>query len=160
CGGCHAAPDVGGTSPAVNPQVAMVRLAGANNYLPSFITMRGPVREARFVYNRDGSLDGSVHGIFTIAGRVDAPGCRLDQPDFESEIKRNNVIFRIPTPVFGDGLLENIPESAILANKEANAAQKALFGISGRENRNAQDGTITRFGWKAQNPSLMNFSGE
>ena len=32
--------------------------------------------------------------------------------------------------------------------------------ISGRENRNGNDGTITRFGWKAQNKSLLIFAGE
>ena len=32
--------------------------------------------------------------------------------------------------------------------------------ISGVANRNGNDGTITRFGWKAQNVSLLLFSGE
>ena len=160
CGGCHAAPSVGGTSPAVNPQIASAIAAGANNDVPSFLSLQGPVREARFVLNPDGSPDGGVHDLFTIAGRSDAPGCKLKQPDFETEIARGNVIFRIPTPVFGDGLLENVPDATILANKVSSQAEKTWLGISGRENRNPQDGTITRFGWKAQNPSLMNFSGE
>jgi CxxC motif-containing protein (DUF1111 family) len=34
------------------------------------------------------------------------------------------------------------------------------FGIQGHENRNGNDGTLTRFGWKAQNKSLVIFSGE
>jgi CxxC motif-containing protein (DUF1111 family) len=34
------------------------------------------------------------------------------------------------------------------------------LGISGAFNRNGNDGTITRFGWKAQNKSLHIFSGE
>jgi len=42
----------------------------------------------------------------------------------------------------------------------ANASTKRLFGISGRVNKNGNDGTITRFGWKAQNKSLLLFSGE
>jgi len=33
-------------------------------------------------------------------------------------------------------------------------------GISGTFNHNGNDGTISRFGWKAQNKSLMIFSGE
>jgi hypothetical protein len=37
---------------------------------------------------------------------------------------------------------------------------KSALGISGRLNRNGNDGTITRFGWKAQNKSLLLFSGE
>jgi len=34
------------------------------------------------------------------------------------------------------------------------------MGISGHPNRSGNDGTITRFGWKAQNKSLVIFSGE
>lgn len=34
------------------------------------------------------------------------------------------------------------------------------MGISGQANRSGNDGTITRFGWKAQNKSLLMFAGE
>jgi len=34
------------------------------------------------------------------------------------------------------------------------------FGISGTFNHNGNDGTISRFGWKAQNKSLLLFAGE
>jgi hypothetical protein len=51
CGGCHAQPAVGGSSPKLNPQVAAASRAGASNTLPSFITSDGPVREARFKSN-------------------------------------------------------------------------------------------------------------
>ena len=34
------------------------------------------------------------------------------------------------------------------------------MGITGTFNRNGNDGTITRFGWKAQNKSLLVFAGE
>src|SRR5215475_1627115 len=50
CAGCHAQPAVGGTAPAVNPQVAVATAAGATNTVPSFITLTGPVREARFPF--------------------------------------------------------------------------------------------------------------
>ena len=161
CGVCHSFPAVGGTSPAVNPQIDQATLDGALNTIPSFIHPNGPVREARFVRNPDGSPDGSVHNLFTIKGRVDAPGCTsIRQPDFERNLAAGNVIFRIPTPMFGAGLIENISDATILANKNANQIQKASFGISGRENRSGNDNTITRFGWKAQNKSLMMFSGE
>src|SRR5205814_10252015 len=104
---------VGGTSPSVNPQMAFATKNGATNSIPSFITANGPVREARFVRNSDGSPDGGVHNLFTIAGREDAPGCALAQPDFARQLANNNVIFRIPTPVFGAGLIEQIPDSEI-----------------------------------------------
>jgi CxxC motif-containing protein (DUF1111 family) len=173
CGGCHSQPASGGTSPAVNPQVAFATKQGATNYLPEFIRANGPVREARFVKNRDGSADGGVHALFTIAGRADAVGCRLGQPDFPGEAARRNVVFRIPTPVFGAGLIEQIPDAAILANQAADAALKQPLGIfgranfalagrtlSGQANHNGNDGTVARFGWKAQNKSLLLFSGE
>jgi len=154
CAGCHAQPAVGGTSPAVNPQVAMATKLGARNRVPSFITADGPIREVRF------KSDGGVHDLYTITGRADAGGCNISQPDFAGAIQQGNAIFRIPTPTFGAGLIESITDSAILANKTANSGAKALFGISGRENREGNTGTITRFGWKAQNKSLVIFAGE
>ena len=42
----------------------------------------------------------------------------------------------------------------------ANQQAKSSFGIRGRVNRNGNDGTVTRFGWKAQNKSLAIFAGE
>src|SRR5262249_5605692 len=116
CGGCHAQPATGGTSPKGNPQVAFANLRGAPNQLPAFIRLNGPVREASFVKNADGSPDGGVHAIFTIQGRDDAPGCVLAQPDFATALANRNVIFRIPTPVFGAGLIEEIQDTTILVN--------------------------------------------
>jgi CxxC motif-containing protein (DUF1111 family) len=160
CGGCHAQPAIGGSSPAVNPQVAFATKRGADNKLPSFIRLNGPVREARFVKNPDGTPDGGVHALFTIQGRDDAPGCVLGQPDFATQVANRNVIFRVPTPVFGAGLIEEITDTTILINRSRDSSTKSALGISGRPNRNGNDGTITRFGWKAQNVSLMVFSGE
>src|SRR2546426_127345 len=160
CAGCHAQPATGGTSPFTNPQVAFANANGATNRIPPFIQADGPVREARFVRNPDGTRDGGVHALFTIAGRADAPGCALEQPDFDAQVALGNVIFRIPTPVFGAGLIEQIPDRVILANQASNAILKGALGISGRANRNGNDGTITKFGWKAQNKSLLLFSGE
>ena len=171
CGGCHIQPAIGGSSPRVNPQVAFAN--EARNRVPSFIQLDGPIREARFVRNRDGSPDGGVTSLFTISGRPDAPNCHLEQPDFEAAVARRNVVFRIPTPVFGAGLIEQIEDSTIVANGQANAPTKRGFGIRGRPNiavsgrtisgvgnTNGNDGTVTRFGWKAQNVSLLLFSGE
>jgi CxxC motif-containing protein (DUF1111 family) len=160
CSGCHAQPAAGGSSPANNPQVAVATALGAQNKVPSFITANGPIREARFVRNPDGTLDGGVHDIFVITGRSDAQGCNIQQPNFAAAIAANNVIFRIPTPVFGSGLLEAVPDSALRAALAANAQQKRALGISGTFNISGNDGTITRFGWKAQNKSLLLFAGE
>ena len=134
CGGCHLQPALGGTSPPVNPQVAFASKNGATNAVPTFITLNGPVREARFVRNPDGTPDGGVHDLFTITGRTDAAGCKLAQPDFEREIARRNIIFRIPTPVFGAGLIEQIPDKTILANQTNDASTKSSMSIRGRPN--------------------------
>lgn len=168
CAMCHAQPFIGGTSPGLtspqnpvpNPQVALAKLHNASNTVPSFITTEGPVREARFVKNRDGSADGGVHGLFTIAGRDDAPGCTLGQPNFAQQVVEDNVIFRIPTPVFGLGLVENTPDATLRFNLLSTKAARQRMGIGGAFNTSGNDGTITRFGWKAQNKSLLVFSGE
>jgi CxxC motif-containing protein (DUF1111 family) len=168
CAMCHAQPNIGGSSPGMaspqnpvpNPQVALATLDGAMNFVPSFINANGPVREARFIQNADGSLDGGVHGLFTIAGRTDAPGCTLAQPNFAQQLSANNVIFRIPTPLFGLGLVESTPDAALRANLVSTQAARSQFGIGGSFNTSGNDGTITRFGWKAQNKSLLIFAGE
>jgi CxxC motif-containing protein (DUF1111 family) len=160
CAQCHAYPAVGGSSPMINPQVALANLDGATNTVPSFITADGPVREARFIRNPDGSLDGGVHGLYTITGRTDAEGCTLQQPDFARQLANRNVIFRIPTPTFGLGLVEATPDSTLQANLAANRWIKSQLGIGGALNTSGNDGTVTRFGWKAQNKSLMIFAGE
>jgi CxxC motif-containing protein (DUF1111 family) len=173
CAGCHAQPASGGSSPTVNPQMAFANANGGTDVPPSFLSANGPVREARFVSNADGTPDGGVHALFTITGRLGADGCTMKQPDFASQVAKNNVIFRIPTPVFGAGLMEEIPDSTILANRTANSSSKAGLGIGGRANfsvsgrtitgqtnNNGNDGTVARFGWKAQNKSLLLFSGE
>jgi len=172
CASCHAQPAVGGTSPhptlgqvlTVNPQTAfgaLDRVPGQEQPTPPFIRADGPVREARFIKNPDGSPDGGVHGLFTIAGRVDAPAtCTLQPPDFVTELNRDNVIFRIPTPTFGLGLVENTTDRALRNNLASTSRDRQDFGIGGEFNTNGNDGTITRFGWKAQNKSLLIFAGE
>jgi CxxC motif-containing protein (DUF1111 family) len=160
CGGCHSQPAIGGTAPALNPSVAIATAFGARNNVPAFITQNGPIREARFKRLPNGQPDGGVHALFVISGRNDgtgnASGCNIVQDDFAAAAAQNNLVFRIPTPVFGLGLLEEIPESTIVTNVN----QSNVNGISGRVNRNGNDGRITRFGWKAQNVSGLIFSGE
>jgi CxxC motif-containing protein (DUF1111 family) len=173
CVGCHAQGGVGGTSPAVNPQVAVATAFGARNHVPFFVKADGPAREARFKYKPDGTRDGGVHALFVISGRVDssgnASGCTIRQEDFAAQARAGNLIFRVPTPVFGAGLIEQILDGTIVANQAANAPRKGTLGIRGRPHRvplngttnlNGNDGTIARFGWKAQNKSLLLFSGE
>jgi len=160
CGGCHQQPAVGGSSPRVNPQVALATQGGARNRVPSFITADGPIREVRF------RSDGLVHALFVIRGRNDATGdaksCDIRQERFRDQ---DNIIFRIPTPVFGAGLMERIPDSAMLEKRRAHADTKQPLGIRGKAQQDVlQDeqleNTLGRFGWKAQHASVRLFAGE
>jgi CxxC motif-containing protein (DUF1111 family) len=168
CSGCHAQPAVGGSSPANNPEFLVVSsgmASGSTNTLPSFITAHGPTVVARFPFfmNSHGtpntnSPNGGVEDFFTVSGRSDAGSCNLQQPNFEQAQQSNNIILRIPTPTFGAGLIENLDDSTLIANQVSASGNN--FGISGVFNRNGNDGTIARFGWKAQNKSLLLFAGE
>jgi len=161
CSGCHTQPAIGGSSPTLNPEIKAANYAHATNSLPSFVTPDGPALIARFIYLDDGvTPDGSVHDLFTITGRTDAKSCNITQPDFAGNLARNNVIFRIPTPTFGMGLVETIQDASIIANMNANAARKQGLGIGGHPNYTADGNTISRFGWKAQDPSSLTFTAE
>src|SRR5712692_7524421 len=181
CSVCHQQPAIGGSGGFLvpNPQDPPNRFRqpenpmfdliphrkGAQNYVPSFITQYGPIREVRFQRRPDGTPDGGVHQLFTIVGRSDngASGCTaaiLPQPDFETEYRKGNLSFRIPLQTFGLGLIESIQDMNILSNSASTATLRAALGIGGIPNRSGNDGTITRFGWKAQNKSLVMFAGE
>lgn len=168
CAMCHAHPATGGSSPPFNPQIAAAGANGARNVIPGFITLNGPIREARFKLAVDAQgkvimppqRDGGVHALFTITGRTDAPGCILAQPPFAAAAAQNNIAFRIPTPTFGAGLIEAIADDTILNSFAATKAARIAVGITGHPNRNGNDGTINRFGWKAQNKSILVFAGE
>src|SRR5579859_7915293 len=166
CSGCHSQPAIGGTGPANNPEFKVVGncangvaqtqadegvkaiACSTTNTTPSFITATGPTREARFpfFFNANGTVNtanpnGGVESLFTVSGRPDGgTGCSLQQPSFAAAAAANNLVFRIPTPLFGTGLLENLDDSTLLANRTANLNNN--FGIAGDFNHNGNDGTI------------------
>ena len=181
CSVCHQQPAIGGSGGFLvpNPQDSPNRhrkpenpmfdliphRKGAQNSVPSFITQYGPIREVRFQKKPDGTPDGGVHALFTIVGRSDigATGCTaaaLPPTDFETEYRKGNLSFRIPTQTFGLGLIEAIQDLTILNNAASTASLRGPLGIGGIPNRSGNDGTIARFGWKAQNKSLTIFAGE
>ena len=181
CSVCHQQPAIGGSggflvpnpqdSPShyrkpENPMFDLIpHRKGGRNYVPSFITQYGPIREVRFQRKPDGTPDGGVHQLFTVAGRSDSgsPGCTsavLPQPDFETQLRNGNLSFRIPLQLFGLGLIEAIQDSTILNNSAGTASLRRPFGIGGIPNRSGNDGTIARFGWKAQNKSVTIFASE
>ncbi|MBO0858225.1 MAG: thiol oxidoreductase [Chloracidobacterium sp.] len=174
---CHAHPVLGGSGgfivpnpgdpvpqQAENPQFRLVpHRFGKQNVVPVFEEQFGPIREARFKFNADGTRDGGVHQLWTVRGITNDPTipyCALTQPDFDTQYKAGNLSFRIPLQLLGLGLIESIQDSEILAMHDATASSRAALGIVGHPNRSGNDGTITRFGWKAQNKSITIFAGE
>jgi Di-haem oxidoreductase, putative peroxidase len=177
CFVCHAQPQLGGSGgfivpnpadavahQAENPQFHLVpHRFDRQNIVPSFEKQYGPIREVRFKYKPDGTRDGGVHQLWTVRGSTDDPtisNCALSQPDFEGQLRAGNLAFRIPLQMTGLGLIESIQDREILAQHDATAALREPLGIAGHPNRSGNDGTITRFGWKAQNKSITMFAGE
>jgi hypothetical protein len=177
CFVCHAQPQLGGSGgfivpnpadpvpqQAENPQFRLVpHRFGRLNAIPSFEKQYGPIREVRFRYKPDGTRDGGVHQLWTVRGSTNdptIPDCALTQPDFEAQLKAGNLAYRIPLQMTGLGLIESIQDREILAHHDATAGLRAPLGIAGHPNRSGNDGTITRFGWKAQNKSITMFAGE
>jgi hypothetical protein len=174
---CHAHPVLGGSGgfivpnpgdpvpqPAENPLFRLVpHRFGRQNVVPSFEEQFGPIREVRFKFHPDGTRDGGVHQLWTVRGSTNdstIPNCALTQPDFATQFAAGNLAFRIPLQMLGLGLIEAIQDREILAHHDATAAQRAALGIMGHPNRSGNDGTITRFGWKAQNKSVTMFAAE
>jgi hypothetical protein len=185
CTACHNQPALGGSggfmvsnpqdppSQHLAPENPMFRLIpqrkGAKNSVPSFIQQFGPIREVRFAKKPNGTPDGGVHQLFSVLGRSDVfPSGQpntctaeaLPPTDFETQFKNSNLRFRIPLQLFGLGILDSIQDREILARHNASAEVREELGIYGMPNRSGNDGTITRFGWKAQNKSIMIFAGE
>jgi hypothetical protein len=177
CFSCHAQPTLGGSGgflvpnpgqekalPPENPLFRLVPLRfGKQNSVPSFEAQYGPIREVRFKYRPDGTRDGGVHQLWTVRGINNDPtiaSCSIVQPDFEAELAKGNLSFRIPLQMTGLGLIESIQDREILSHQAATALPRAVLGIGGHPNRSGNDGTITRFGWKAQNKSIAMFAAE
>jgi hypothetical protein len=174
---CHAQPTLGGSggflvpnpgqaTPMLpeNPLFRLVPLRfGKQNVVPSFELQYGPIREVRFLYKPDGTRDGSVHQLWVVTGITTdptIPNCALTQPNFAAQYAAGNLSFRIPLQLLGLGLIDSIQDQTILASFNNTASQRAALGIAGHPNRSANDNTITRFGWKAQNKSITMFAAE
>jgi len=185
CTVCHNQPAIGGSGgfvvpnpqdppneqrPPENPMFDLIpHRRGAKNAVPSFIEQFGPIREVRFAKKPNGTPDGGVHQLFTIVGRSDifpagqpntCTAEALPPTDFEKQFKNGNARFRIPLQLYGLGILDGIQDREILDRHKSTEEIREELGIVGMANRSGNDGTITRFGWKAQNKSIMIFSGE
>jgi CxxC motif-containing protein (DUF1111 family) len=84
-------------------------------------------------------------------------GCQVQVPPEATIIAR-----RVPIPLFGAGLVESIPDEAILALADPDDANRD--GISGRaaiiRDVTTGDRRVGRFGWKGQHATLLAFSAD
>ncbi|WP_397451487.1 di-heme oxidoredictase family protein [Pseudomonas sp. NA-150] len=100
----------------------------------------------------------SVPVTFNDGTRVELrqPTLQISQLGYGPMHPQTRFSARVAPPMIGLGLLEAIPEAAILAN--ADPDDKNRDGISGRANRvwddTQQKTVLGRFGWKAGQPSL------
>ena len=96
---------------------------------------------------------GTLYHLFSVPNHL----CQVQVPPEANVIAR-----RAPIPVFGAGLVEAIPDDAIVALEDPDDLDGD--GISGRAARITDIATgrprIGRFGWKSQHATLLAFSGD
>jgi CxxC motif-containing protein (DUF1111 family) len=135
CAECHAVPSVGGSEPNV-----------------------GVARETRIGGPNGEPLEG-VGGPLLQQRAISLPGCHLVG---EVVLGATFVSLRLSTPLFGAGLMEGIPASAILQRADPDDGDGN--GISGRANivfnPDTGQNELGRFGWKAQVATLHQFAGD
>jgi CxxC motif-containing protein (DUF1111 family) len=133
CVGCHSGPATGGDSATLETRFGFKPANGVFDPL----------------VNEGGSLI-QVHGTGPVA-----PECFGETVPANADI----VASRKTTPLFGLGLVDNVPDSALqaLANSEP-------IGVAGRAalvvDVASGQTRVGRFGWKAQNATLITFSGD
>ena len=117
-----------------------------------------PITEVRAGYrDADGAFQalngGTLYHLFSLPPHT----CQVQIPPEANVIAR-----RAPIPLFGDGLIESIPDESILALEDPE--DRNGDGIRGRAARITDVATgrerIGRFGWKAQHATLLAFAGD
>jgi len=149
CASCHSQPateaqvQVGPRFPSSGPtpKLQLANLDGASNTVPFFIRRRwagsrGPPSNISSVPLASPAARVTVacticspsrDGSTPPTSSAPADSCRLADwrnPIFEQMGQLNNLSYRIPTPLFGAGLIENIAESTIDANIASDSALK------------------------------------
>jgi CxxC motif-containing protein (DUF1111 family) len=130
CADCHGVPAVGGSGTANEVRAARIDADGTYHDLPG----------------------GSLFQIFAIPS-----DCQEVIP-----ADANIIAFRQTQALFGAGLIEAIPDEAIAAKADPNDANND--GISGRVHRvldvPSNQMRVGKFGWKAQQATLLGFSAD
>jgi CxxC motif-containing protein (DUF1111 family) len=133
CAACHNVPAVGGAG--------------------TIAEMRAGRRDAS---GRFQSFDATGETLFHLFS-IPTHGCQAIVPDDADVFAR-----RVPIPLFGAGLVEAIPDDAIVALEDP--SDRDRDGVSGRAARIADAATgerrIGRFGWKSQHATLLSFGAD
>ncbi|MGH7895185.1 MAG: di-heme oxidoredictase family protein, partial [Candidatus Binatia bacterium] len=129
CAECHNRPWIGGTS---DRRVTRIGTTGAGGFDP-LLASGGPVLQSQ----------GITTPTCTVAGEVVPSAATIVSP-------------RDVPALFGVGLIESLPDAAILRLADPTDANRD--GISGRPNFDG--GRVGRFGRKAQIATLRTFAGE
>jgi CxxC motif-containing protein (DUF1111 family) len=132
CAACHNVPAIGGTSVVVET--------------------RAGYRTGSVTTGLNAAGDTLMH-LFSVAPHK----CQPAAPDDANVFAR-----RSPVPVFGAGLIEAIPDEAILALEDP--IDRDRNGVRGRASIVVDVASgqrrVGRFGWKAQHATLLAFSGD
>jgi CxxC motif-containing protein (DUF1111 family) len=131
CGSCHSIPAIGGIATMTETRAGYVDEEG------NFTALQGE----------------TLYNLFSVGKHA----CQVTIPAEANVIAR-----RVPTPIFGDGLIEAISDATIIAGEDPD--DRNGDGIKGRAARIFDVATRTtkvgRFGWKAQQATLLAFSGD
>jgi CxxC motif-containing protein (DUF1111 family) len=143
CGNCHASPATGGVSDIVEFRF------GATDADGNF----DPLEEL------GGSLQ-NFNGIGEVVGVPDCEGVVFNAEQIPAEA--NTVAGRLTQPLFGFGLIDNVPDQSLidLADLEAALYPDTAGRVSVVTSVSTGAEDIGRFGWKAQVASVVDFSGD
>lgn len=137
CAICHGVPAIGGGSAIVETRIGRWR----NGVFDPLAAFGGPVIQDRAI-----DADTGYFGPFPFVGEVVPP---------EAEV----VAGRRSTPLFGLGLVEAVPDEALVA-----LARRQPPEVAGRPHEVVNFATgkpaIGRFGWKAQLSTLLEFAAD
>lgn len=161
CVECHFQGGIGGGGPIENN----VTIYGAS---PGLLPKDKSIPSVGVVHSHAIKPEFQEKLSHVLPGLPDTPSVALERlidPNFRCTIPSGVLITHRNTPaLFGDGLLDAIPEDALYAQQRRNSSVARLAGLSrakdlkvrGRVTRMA-DGRVGRFGWKAEFASLDDF---
>lgn len=145
CLGCHSVPTAAGTGKSEATFVTRFGKVGLQE------SDRFGLQTPSMPFNALLSLGGPTIQSRSVA--EDVPDCRLKGEAVPSEATA--VGPRQPSPLFGLGLIQGIPEATILARADPTDANRD--GIAGRPN--TANGILGRYGWKASVATISDFVG-